>query len=94
MLPCLRLLSPEILVSEYLHGPVETGLVVTAVVCNRRNDRVAVGERRDEILAPDLRRVHADLRGEHIYHPLDHVRGFGPAGAAVGVDRGRVRERR
>ena len=46
---------------------------------------------RDEVLAPDLGLVHADLVGEQVHRPLDDVRRLGPAGAAVGVDERGVR---
>ncbi len=54
--------------------------------------RVVIGELvgRDEVPAPDLGRVHPDLGGEQVHRPLDDVGRLRPAGAAIGVDEGRV----
>ena len=45
----------------------------------------------DEVPAPDLRPVHADLGGEQVHRPLDDVGRLGAARAAVRVDERRVR---
>ena len=50
---------------------VERGLVVTGVVDDADRGLVAVGERRDEVLAPQLQRVHPQLVGELVHHDLD-----------------------
>ena len=41
----------------------------------------------DPVLAPDLHRVHADLFGQLVHHPLDGVRRLRSTGAAVGIRR-------
>src|SRR5262249_54809946 len=46
--------------------------------------------RRDEVLPPNLGRVHADLGREQVHGPLDRGRRLRSAGATVGVDRRRV----
>ena len=48
----------------------------------------------DPVLLADLERVDADLDRELVHQPLDGVRRLGPAGAAVGVGPGLVREHR
>src|SRR2546426_9676119 len=47
----------------------------------------------DEVTPPDFGRVHADLGGEQVDRALDGGRGFGPSGAAVGVDRRGIGDR-
>ena len=48
--------------------------------------------RGDEVLAPDRFRSHPELARGRIHQPLDDIGGFGPARAAIGVDRHRVGE--
>ena len=86
------LLTTERLVVEDLQGLVEGAGVVAAVVeqRDRRLVRELVG--RDEVLAPDLDRIHPQLARRQVDEPLDHIRGFGPACAAVRVHRRGVRE--
>ncbi len=47
----------------------------------------------EEVAAPQLGRVQADLVGCHVEHPLDQLGGLGPARAPVGADRRRVGHR-
>ena len=56
--------------------------VVAGVVedAERRLERELVA--RDEVLAPQLEPVHAELVGEPVHHQLDPVGGLRPAGAA------------
>ena len=67
--------------------PVERPLVVAEVVGGAGGG----GEREpvlpDQVLAAHLGRVHADLGGEHVHHPLDRRRRLGAAGAPVGDGR-------
>ena len=69
---------------------VERGVVVAAV------DRQARGEGGrelgDEVPAPQLDPVDPELLREQVHRPLEHVGRLGPAGAAIGIGRGRVRE--
>ena len=46
---------------------------------------VREGVRRQEVAAPDLGRVDAQLVGEEVHRPLDHVGRLGPARAAIRV---------
>ena len=46
----------------------------------------------DPVLLADLERVHAEVRGQVVHHPLDRERRLGTAGAAVGVGPGAVGE--
>ena len=64
---------------------VERRGVVAAVVSRGRWRGVGELVVADEVLQADLDRVHVQFGGQHIHHALDAVRGFGPAGAAIGV---------
>ena len=68
----------------------QVGFVVAHVVGEADGRRVR--EAADEVAAPDLGRVDAHLLRRRLDQPLDHVGGFGPARAAVGVDRSGVGE--
>ena len=48
--------------------------------------------RRNEILAPDRIRRHAELTCRRIDQPFDHIRRFGTPGAAIGIHRHGVGE--
>ena len=76
----------------HLDRLVEVGRVVADVV--GQADRRRVREAGDEVLPPDLRRVHLHLARRLLDDALDHVGRLGPAGAAVGIDRRGVREHR
>jgi hypothetical protein len=39
----------------------------------------------DPVALAQLKRLHAELGGELVHHPLDPEGGFGPARAAVGI---------
>jgi hypothetical protein len=57
-------------------------------------DRRRVREARDEVLAPDRRRVHLQVTRRLLDDAFDDVGRLGAAGAAVRVDRRSVREHR
>ena len=57
-------------------------------------DGCRVGELGDEVLAPDLGRIHLHVARGLLDDALDHVGRLGPPGAAVGVDRRGVGEYR
>ena len=65
-------------------------MVVTRVDGEARSHRVR--ELRDEVLAPELEWVHAELARERVHRALEHVRRLRSAGSAVGVRRCGVRE--
>ena len=69
---------------DVLEQLVERGLIVPRVVDDADRGLVAGGERRDEVLPPQLERVHAQLVRELVHHDLDHV---GRLGAARSPDR-------
>ena len=85
--PPLLLLLAELVVAEQLLGPGRGRLVVARVVGQAGDG----GEREllvlDPVPLPQLQRVHAQVRGELVHHPLDGEGGLGPARAPVGVGR-------
>ncbi len=81
------LLSTPVVVADHLERPVERRRVVTAVEQQPGARRVGEGVGRDEVPAPDLRRVDAEARGQGVHRPLDRVGGLGTTGAAVRVGR-------
>ena len=85
--PPPRLLGAQPVVVEQLLGPGRGRLVVARVVGQAGHG----GERELLVLDPvplaQLQRVHAQVRGEFVHHPLDGERGLGAARAAVGVGR-------
>ena len=90
-----RLLGAQRVVAGLLERDVERLRVLAAVV-----DRTQPGDRRererlgrDEVLAPDLDRIDAELVGRDVEGALDEVDRLGPAGAAVRGDRRGVRDR-
>ena len=85
------LLGAQLLVAGGAQREVERSFVVTGVV--RRAGSGLVRERvlRDEVLAPHLHGIHADLGGEQVDHALDRLGGLGPPGAAERRHRSRVR---
>ena len=85
-----RLLGPQLLVPGGLEGHLEAAAVVAHVVDGADGGGVREGVGGDEVAAPDLRRVHADLGGEQVDGALEARRRLGPAGTPVGGGRGRV----
>ena len=83
--PRPRLLGAKLLVTHHLQRLVQRALVVAAVIGqpggHRQREIVGLGE----VLAAHLHRVHVQLTRDQVQGPLDHQRGLGPAGAAVGV---------
>ena len=84
------LLRLELVEAEVLEELVERGVVVAVVDRQPRGERGR--ELRDEVLAPQLEPVDPELEREQVHRALEHVGRLGPAGAAVGVGRRRVRE--
>ncbi len=78
-------------VLRQLERAVERAGVVARVVGEA--DGGGVRELLDEVPAPHLGRVDAELVGDLVHQPLEAVGGLGPAGAAVGVGGRGVRER-
>jgi hypothetical protein len=92
LLPRLLLLGAELLVADDLERLGERLLVVAAVEHQAGRRRVGELLLLDEVLPPDLDRVHAELGRDLVHHPLGDERGLGAARAAVGVGRHLVRE--
>ena len=44
------------------------------------------------VQAPELERVHAELVGGVVHHAFEHIDGFWPPSAAIGIHLGRVGE--
>ena len=70
----------------------EDGLVIAGVVGEA--DRRRVRKLADEIAAANLRRIELHLARGRFHQPLHHVRRFGAARAAIGIDGNGVREDR
>src|SRR6266545_3712168 len=64
---------------DVLEQPVERGVVVARVVGDADGRLVPGGERRDEVLAPDLQAVHAQLLCELVHGDLDEMGRLRPA---------------
>ncbi len=77
--PLLRLFLAQLVVPDQVHGMTHGLLILARVVLE--TGLVVVGEllRLDEILEPKLSRVHLQLHGEPVDHPLDQVHGLGDA---------------
>ncbi len=97
--------APELAAAQGLLAPVleardigelqhrtQRRLVVAGVVAQRH--RRLVRKLGDEVAPPQLDRIELDLARRRFNEPLDHVGGFGAAGAAIGIDRHRVGEHR
>ena len=80
----LPLVGPQLVVAGHLEGEVEGSLVVAAVVVGPGRGRVGEGVGSDEVLPPDLCRIHADLGGVAVEDALEGRRRFRPPGAPVG----------
>jgi hypothetical protein len=82
--PLLGLLPAQLVVAGHLQREAHRRLVVAGVVLPTGLVRVRELLRADEVPQPQLGRVHAQLVGEHVDHPLDEVDGLGdPEGAGV-----------
>ena len=86
----LGLFGPQLGVAGRREHRVERLLVLARVVVGAGRRRQRERGRLDEVDAPDLGRVHADLVGGDVEHALDQLRRLGSAGAAVRADRGVV----
>ena len=98
-LALLRLLPAQVVIAGDLHGQAHRRLVVAGVVNPAGLGRVGELLGLDEVLDPQLDRIHLQLVGEAGDHPLDEVDGLGdperarvghPAGGLVRVDRGHL----
>jgi hypothetical protein len=86
----LLLLAAKCVQVEHLQAAVERAVVVARVVDEAV--RALVGELPDEVLAPQLEAIHAQLVGELVHGDLDEVRRLGPPGPADRVRAHLVRE--
>ena len=82
----LRLLAAQLPVPCQLEGPVQRPLVLAAVVgpAAGRGEREVL--RAEEVPAPELARIDADLGRQHVHGPLDHGGRLGPPRTAIGGD--------
>ena len=87
------LLGAQVVVPRRRQHPVERPGVVAAVVGRARRRRARLGERRQQVAAPHLDRVEADLGGEQVDGPLDGRGRLGTPGASVRPDRRRGGQR-
>ena len=94
LLAAAPLLGAQLVVAGRAERQVERALVVAGVVVRMGHGRVRERVLRDEVPPPDLGRIHADLGREQVDRTLDRLRRLGPAGAAEGRDRRRVRHHR
>ena len=81
----LALALADTLVVGKLHRLLERRVIVAGVVGH--DHRRLVRERLDEVLAPQIRRIHAHLARADLDQPLDHEGRFRPPCPAIGVDR-------
>ena len=90
VLAALCLLGAEPVEIEHLEQLVERRVVVARIDRQPRCERER--ELGDEVLAAELQPIHAELVGEIVHRPLDHVGRLGTSRAPVRVGRRRVRE--
>ena len=76
------------------HRPLHVRGEVAGIVDLAGRGLVGHRARRDEILAPDRIRRHAEFSRGGIDQPLDHIGRLGTSGAAIGIDRHGVGEHR
>src|ERR1700681_4221292 len=91
--PQLALPTPPFSVAYLFNGSVQAAVVIAAVPAH---DGVAVGYVRkligtNQIAPAQLQRIDAQRVRHRIHRTFDDVGAFGPARAAVGIDRRRVR---
>ena len=84
----------EALVVGDLDRLVDDRRVVARVVLQRHRRLVREGRRRNEVLPAQLGRIDLQLGGGLADDALDHEGRLGTAGAAIGIDRRGVRQRR
>ena len=90
-LPLLGLLLPEIGIPDLLHRLLQGRRIIAAVVLPAERRTVRELLRRDEVLEPQVGRVHLELLRQHVDHALDRVGRFGDAErAAIGDAAGRL----
>src|SRR5437879_2012577 len=91
LLPFLRLLLAQRLVAELVEGDLHRPGVIATVVLETGGRHVRELFGLDEILEPDVRRVHLHLERGALDQALDQVGGLRyPEGAAVGNAAGRL----
>ena len=71
---------------------VEAAHRIAGIVLHQHRRLIGIGLLRDHVAAADLDAVDAHLAGRDIDDALDHEGRFGPAGAAIGIDRHGVGE--
>ena len=86
-LSCFR--AAEVLVIGEFQRLVERGAIIARVVGH--DDRRLVGELRDVVPPAEFGWILTEFAGGSFDEPLDHESRLGPSGAAIGVDRGRIR---
>ena len=95
----LGLLGTQLLVADHVHGLAHRGLVVTRVVQPAGLALVRELLGLQQVLQPQLGRIHLQLEGEAIHQPLDEVDRLGDAeragvrhatGCLIGEHRGHM----
>ena len=89
-IPAGLLLPAQVVVAGHPKGFVEGLGVLAAVVGHARSGGIGKGVVGDEVAAPDLGRIDAELGRRHVHDPLEQGGGLRPAGAAERADRGGV----
>ena len=80
----LGLLLAEILVTDCFQGLFPTGVVITGIIFPAESRLIRELVLLDEVLGAEFRRIHAELDGENLDHPLDEIGSLGhPERAAV-----------
>ena len=70
-----------------LEGLVQSGRVVAAIIGHQHRGLVRVHIRLDEVLPPEVRRIHLQVAGRPFDQPLDDEGRLRPARTPIGVDR-------
>src|SRR5438045_1269674 len=71
---------------------IKPSAAITTAVPERQTHRGAMGKAANDVLAPQLERIHPELAGRDVDAAFDQVVGLGLSGAAIGVDRRGVGE--
>ena len=88
--PAAGLFGPKLVVTGRRQGGVERFGVLPGIVGAAGNRRHRERGRIDEVAAPDLGRVDAELIGGDVEYPLDQLGGFRAPGAPIRADGSRV----
>ena len=85
LFPGLVFARGEAGIVDRLQRRIERGAEIAGVVGH--DDRRLIRKLRDKILAAQFRRIDLQLPRRGFHHPFEQIARFGPARAAIGVDR-------